>query len=466
MVTPDEHTAHGYWLAEAGAIEPRPPLIDNLDADLCVVGGGYLGLWTAWFARRADPSARIVVIEAELCGQGPSGRNGGIASPVWGRMPWLRRRYGDEAALAVGRASAEAVVGVGEWCKAHGVDAWYQPHDLVEVSTSPSQDGRWLDGTIACAELGVGENYYPISAEEIGRHFRSDLIRGGAIMRPGATVQPARLAAGVRRALLDRGVAIYEHTRVLRTREDESGVVVGTTQGSIRSQAVVLAMNAAMAAWPGFRRRLSVTSSHMVISEPAPDVYEAHGWDGAPIVDHQTLLNYSRGTPDHRIAFGWGGGPMAFGGRLNGRIEVDHFSTQQAIAGLISFFPELEDRRVIHAWGGPIDVSPVHTPIFRRDGRICAGYGFTGNGVGPTFLGGQILADLALERQTPLTELKVVNPNGLPRFPSEPFRFVGASAIRRAMIRRDRAEAQGGHPWPITSFVANLPKRLNMNLPR
>jgi glycine/D-amino acid oxidase-like deaminating enzyme len=245
VVRPEEHTAHGYWLAEAGAIEPRPPLLDNVDADLCVVGGGYLGLWTAWFARRADPSARVVVVEAELCGHGPSGRNGGIASPVWRQMPWLRRRYGDEAALAVGRASAEAVVGIGEWCKTHGVDAWYQPHDLVEVSTSPSQDHRWLDATMACAELGVGENYHPISAEEIGPYCRSDLVRGGAVMGPGATVQPARLAAGIRQALLETGVTIYEHTRVLRTREEESGVVVGTAQGSIRSQACVLAVNAA-----------------------------------------------------------------------------------------------------------------------------------------------------------------------------------------------------------------------------
>ncbi len=466
MATPASHTPYGYWLAEAGEIEARPPLEGEVEADVCVVGGGYLGMWTAWFARQAEPGARVVLLESDRCGHGPSGRNGGICNPLWSQMPWLRERFGDEAALAVGRAGADAVVGVGEWCRSQGVDAWYEEHDLIEVSTAASQDDRWLPATEACRELGVGDRYRPASAEEIASRFRSGRVRGGAILSPSATVQPARLALGLRRVLLDAGVVIHEGSPARSAREHGGNVVLDTVGGSVRALVCVLAVNAALAGWRGFSRRLSVASSHMVVTEPVPEVYEAHGWDGGPVSDHQTLLHYFRGTPDRRIALGWGGGPMGFGGRARGSLAVDRFSVDRAIAGLVDYFPEVSDRRITHAWGGPIDVSPVHLPIFGRHGRTCFGYGFTGNGVGPSHLGGRILADLALERRSELTELAIVDPPGLTRFPPEPLRYLGASAIRRALIRSDRAEEHGKRPGAFTSFVAGLPRRLKLNLPR
>ncbi len=97
------HTAHGYWLSEAGGVEPAPPLAGDVAADVVVIGGGYTGLWTAWQLRARGAS--VVLLEAELCGHGPSGRNGGFCETLWTHLPSLVERFGRERALAVCQAS-------------------------------------------------------------------------------------------------------------------------------------------------------------------------------------------------------------------------------------------------------------------------------------------------------------------------------------------------------------------------
>ena len=118
-----------------------------------------------------------------------------------------------------------------------------------------------------------------------------------------------------------------------------------------------------------------------------------------------------------------------------------------------------------HAWGGPIDVSPTHLPIFGSRGRVHHGFGFTGNGVGPTYLGGEILARLALDRRDARTRLAIVEP-GRKLFPPEPFRYAGGALIRRALIAKDAAEDEGREPNAPTRLVASLPQRLGLRLPR
>jgi glycine/D-amino acid oxidase-like deaminating enzyme len=247
----------------------------------------------------------------------------------------------------------------------------------------------------------------------------------------------------------------------------DTGCLAKTATASVRASAGVLAVNARLAGWQRFHRRLSVTSSHMIITEPVPDFLEELGWlDGPPVVDHQTLLHYFRPTADFRVALGWGGGPMAYGGRISNRLEIDKASVAEAISALTRIFPQLVGRKITHAWGGPIDVSPIHVPIFGSDHAIAYGYGFTGNGIAPAHLGGRILADLALDRRTDLSRLPLVDPADLPRFPPEPLRWIGGSLVRRALIRRERAAAAGRTTDPLTRFVAGLPSRLGLNLPR
>jgi glycine/D-amino acid oxidase-like deaminating enzyme len=203
-----------------------------------------------------------------------------------------------------------------------------------------------------------------------------------------------------------------------------------------------------------------------VITERVPDVIEELGWTGGEnIHDCRTLLHYLRTTRDGRIALGWGGGRMGFGGRHRERLDLDGDAVANAAHTLRRFFPQLRGRRLTHAWGGPIDVSPTHLPVFGSRARVHHGYGFTGNGVGPSHLGGEILARLALDRRDALTSLAIVEPE-LRHFPPEPLRWLGGTAIRAALVRHDAALDRGREPDPATAFVAALPRRLGLRLPR
>lgn len=457
------HTRHGWWLEEAGAVVPTRPLDGDTSADVVVVGGGYLGLWTAWQLLELEPELDVLVLEAEVCGHGPSGRNGGFCETLWGDAPTLREQAGDTAALAVCRASEEAVNGIEAWCRKTGVDAWFRAAPMLRVATTVSQLGSWDPVVRAAAELGAPDEVLSLDEQAVRSRCDSPLFLGGALFRLNATVHPARLSLGIRDRLLARGVRIHERTEATKVDRDGS---VETRAGRVRAGAAVLAVNAAAAAFPGYRLALAAASSHIVLTEPIPDVVDELGWTGGEaIVDSRTLVHYTRTTRDGRIVFGWGGGVMGRGGRVSRRMEVDPDVVARTRESLARFFPGTRGRDVTHAWGGPIDVSPTHVPIFGSRGRVHHGFGFTGNGVGPSYLGGEILARLVLDRRDERTSLALVDPPRR-RFPPEPFRYVGGSAIRRALIATDAAEDEGRTPGPLTSFVASLPRRLGLRLPR
>ena len=457
------HTRTGWWLDEAGVITPRPPLSGDTTADVVVVGGGYLGLWTAWQLRQLEPELDVLVLEAALCGHGPSGRNGGFCETLWGDAPTLREKAGDAAALAVCRASEEAVRGIGAWCETSGVDAWFREAPMLRVATTESQIGSWEKTVAAAAALGVPEEISTLSAEEVRERCDSPLFLGGELYRLNATVHPARLAQGLRTKLLEAGVRIHERTEV--TKLEPSGSVA-TRTGRVEAGSAVLAVNTATAGFPGYRLSLAVASSHIVLTEPMPDVIDELGWTGGEaIVDSRTLVHYTRTTRDGRIVFGWGGGTMGVGGRRADRLELDSDVVASTRKSLTRFFPQAQGRAVTHAWGGPIDVSPSHLPIFGSRGRVHHGFGFTGNGVGPSYLGGEILARLALDRRDERTRLAIVEP-GRKLFPPEPLRYAGGSLIRRALVAKDAAEDEGREPSLPTRVVASLPRRIGLHLPR
>ena len=457
------HTRHGWWLEEAGEVVPARPLEGDARADVVVVGGGYLGLWTAWQLLELDPGLDVLVLEAAVCGHGPSGRNGGFCETLWGDAPMLRERSGDAAALAVCRASEDAVRGIGAWCEANGIDAWYRAAPMLRVATTESQLGSW-DATVqAAAELGAPEEVVSASAEDARGRCDSPLFLGGALYDLNATVQPARLALGLRERLIQRGVRIHERTQVTRLHQDGN---VETRSGTVRAGAAVLAVNSAAAGFSGYRLSLAVASSHIVLTEPVPEVLEELGWTGGEaIVDSRTLVHYMRTTEDGRIAFGWGGGAIGLDGRRSTRLELDRGVIARTRESLVRFFPQLRGRALTHAWGGPIDVSPTHLPIFGSRGRVHHGFGFTGNGVGPSYLGGEILARLALDRRDERTSLALVEPDRK-LFPPEPLRYVGGSLIRRALVAKDAAEDEGRDAGALTTLVASLPQRLGLRLPR
>ena len=359
-----EHDAHGYWLREAGGAEPVASAAGDLDADVVVVGGGYAGMWTAW--NLLDRGARVVLLEADVCGHGPSGRNGGFCETLWSNLPSLRDRFGDERALAACEASSDSVRAIGAWCEAEGVDAWFRPAGFLETSTSEAQDAVIEQILDAAAAVAPGK-VVALDSEAVRKRCDSPRFRRGLLVLDDATLQPARLALGLRRRLLERGAALYERSRVRSLRADSGGVVAETRDARVRASAAVLTVNAATRGVRPLRSRLSVTSSHIVLTEPVPDVLESIGWTGGEaITDARIFLHYFRTTRDGRIAFGWGGGQLAVGARLNGRIEVDPRVVEEIRRHLVDYFPALE-RRAIRTRGAARSTSRPAT--CRRSAR-------------------------------------------------------------------------------------------------
>jgi glycine/D-amino acid oxidase-like deaminating enzyme len=463
-----EHTRLGYWIAEAGETPPRPSLAGERDADVVVVGGGYTGMWTAWYAKQLEPGARVVLLESEpLCGRGPSGRNGGFCNAMWFSLASMRGRWGDAPALAVAHAAEQAVARIAVFCEERDVAAWFRPAGYVQVATTPAHDGAWGRAVRACAELGVPEMLQPLSAEEVAERCYSPAFRGGAVSPTSATVQPARLALGLRGQLLAAGVEVFESSAVRSFRGGGDGVEAQTNAGSVRAARGVLAIGSAAKAGP-LRSRLTVASSHIVLTEPVPDVLERIGWTGGEcITDSRSLLHYFRTTRDGRIAFGWGGGRIAAGARTRGRSEVDPTVVAAATQHLHDYFPALRDRRITHAWGGPIDASPTHLPAVHTlaGDRAWVAAGYTGNGVGPSNMVGRTLASLVLDRKDEHTALAFIDPKS-PRVPPEPFHWIGGEAIRLGILKKEEAEMVNRQPSKLASAIARVPELIGFHIGR
>ena len=463
------HDAHGYWIAEAGleAQPSLPPLATDASADVVIVGGGYTGMWAAWTVKAQAPNAEVVLLEADRCGFGPSGRNGGFVNSMWFSLPTMRAMFGDSKALAVARLAGESVRQIGRFCEEQEVDAWFTRGGYLQASTSPRFDDTWEQIAAACGDLGAEGMLSPLDGEGIAARCASPLFRKAAFYPEAATVQPARLAAGLRDRLLAAGVAIHEHTPVQSVTEHSDGVHAETAAGTVRAGSCLLAAGSSLLRFRPLRRALTATSSHMVITEPVPDVLDELNWRGGEcITDSRAMVNYFRTTRDDRIAFGWGGGKVVRGARLDGHAEVDADVAAEVTAHLHRFFPQLEGRRIDHAWGGPIDVSPTHVPVIRTTGeRTFAGFGYTGNGVGPSQMVGRALAALALGADDEYARLAIVDPPAV-QVPPEPFRFAGGTVIRRAILRKEQAEEEDRTPGPITRMVSGIPERIGIHIGR
>ena len=464
------HDRAGHWLAECPGVDPEPGLGADARADVVIVGGGYAGLWTAWALSEQDPDARVVVIEAATCGAGPSGRNAGFVNGFWQQADLLCERFGDRAAVEICALAAASVDAIGAWARSQEIEVGFRKRGHLKVSTSPAQDDAWMPAVLACARLGNAAEYTAIDGGQARRRCDSPLFRGGAWMPEAATVQPARLALGLRASVLARGVAIHEHTRATRIGpEPGAGVVVETSAGArVRARTAVLAINASAAGVEPVRSRLAVSSTHMIVTEPVADVLAELGWSGGECISTaRRYLHYFRTTDDDRIAFGWGGGRLAYGARVGRRVELDPEIATRLRAEIVRFFPALRGRRIDAAWGGPVDVSPTHLPCIGSlaGGRIHYVCGFTGNGVGPAHLSGAILAALALDRRNQLTRLGLVEPRQ-PPVPREPFRYLGGSLVRSALLRKEDREDLGRPGGVLSELVIGIPGRLGIHVGR
>ena len=458
-----------WWLEDALAREgdpaPAPPLGQDATADVAIVGGGYTGLWTALALREQAPELRVTLVEAEICGHGPSGRNGGFVHGYWGSFPSILPLLGEERALQLATAGEGIIPGIRAWAEARGEDVWLREGGMLEVSAAPAQDAAVQKAAAAAAGVGRSEHAAPLTPEEVARRVRSPVFRNGVFYPECATVHPGLLVRALRRAVLDAGVKLHEETPVTDVR-DGSPNQLTTPGGVLRAPEVVLATNAALTGWSPASRSLTNFGSYVVLTEPAPELLEEIGWAGdEAIVDGRMFLHYFRKTNDGRVLMGSGSGPIGFGGRIDDRFSRDEPTAARAEAGLRRLLPGLAGARVERAWGGPIDVSADHLPFFRtKPGtRIHYGAGYSGHGVGPAWLGGRILASLVLGADDEWTRLALAT-RQVPRLPREPFRRVGGGLVRWAIMTCEAAEEEGRRgPLPARAAAA-LPRLLGMEL--
>jgi glycine/D-amino acid oxidase-like deaminating enzyme len=457
-------TLPSWWLEEARAWEgdavPAPPLEGEVEADVAIVGAGYTGLWTALAVRERDPSARIVVLDADEVGYGPSGRNGGFCHGYWSELAHLRHAFGDDGALAVARAGAKIVPAIRAWTEERGADVWFREGGLLKVSAAAAQDSALAAPVEAARALGVSDEAEPLSPDELGKRVRSPRFRAGVWFRDCATVQPARLARALRAAVVEAGIALHERSPVERLGSNE----LVTPGGRVRAGDVVLAVNAAATGWKPLAGALTNFGSYVVLTEPVPELLEEIGWTGGEaIIDSRMFLHYFRTTPDGRVLMGSGSGAVGYRGRIDARFSGDEAAAARAERGLRELLPALADVEIERAWGGPIDVSGDHLPFFGSVGRVHYGAGYSGHGVGPSWLGGQILASLATGLQDEWTALPLTN-RKLPRLPPEPFRYLGGRAIRAAIMATEEAEEAGRvAPLPVRA-VAGVPAKIGLRV--
>jgi glycine/D-amino acid oxidase-like deaminating enzyme len=244
--------------------------------------------------------------------------------------------------------------------------------------------------------------------------------------------------------------------------------VVETAQGRVRAKEIVVAVNAAAAGWKPLRRRLTVFGSYVVLTEPVPELLEQIDWTGGEaVLDGRMFLHYFRTTNDGRVLMGSGSGPIGFGGKVDARFTDDRPTIARAERGLRRLLPGLDDAKVTHAWGGPIDVSPTHLPaiVTLQGGRAWAAFGYTGNGVGPSHLAGRSLAALALGRTEAAARWAWIDPPPK-RVPPEPLRAAGATVIRAAVARKEAVEEEGGRPDPLTRGLAAVPSIIGLHIVR
>ncbi len=460
--------ARSFWLQEALSNdpgEPCPPLEAKLGADVCIVGGGFAGLWTANELLEQEPSLRVVLLEADICGGGASGRNGGFLTSSWHDLPGLCGLFGPDDGLRYARALADQVAEAGGWCARHGVDAWFHHDGTLMAAAGAWQAADRDEAVDLCRSLEVPDAIVPVDREAVRRYADSPRFLRGAFIRDGATVQPARLARGLRRVALERGVRIFEGTKATRVDRDRP-VVVRTERGAVRADQVVLTIGAWAAGWPGFRRAFGNIADHMVATEPIPDRLEDIGWTShVGIADARELLYYLRKTDDGRIAIGGGDTGVLFGGRIGRAATHDRRIAQRAAQGLLWMFPQLEGVRFTHAWGGPIDHTASWTPFFRTlgPGNLHVGLGFSGHGLAATKLGGKTLASLALGERDEWTALPVVGPP-VAMAPPEPIRWPLVRAAVWGLESGDRREEAGRRRGVVRDLVGRAPIRYRERL--
>lgn len=465
---PAPGAARSLWLQQALEADPGdtcPPLTAHVKADVAIIGGGFAGLWTAVHLTEAEPGLTIALVEADIVGGGASGRNGGFVSSSWHDLAALVDLFGETEGLRYAQAQADAVSWIGGFAAHHAIACGFRLEGAMAAVAGSWQETRSGDEQLY-RRLGVADRVRRLDASQARSYMDSPRFVGGTFTPDCAICQPAALARGLRRLLLERGVHIFERTTATAV-ERSRPAVVRTPNGAIRADQVVFTVGAWAAGWPGFRRSFGVISDYVVATAPIPDRLADIGWTSqVGLSDGRDWLYYLRPTDDGRIVIGGGEGGAVYGGRAGGRAATHARRFAQAPArGLLWLFPQLEGVRFTHAWGGPIDQTPTFVPFYRSEGPVHAGLGFSGHGLVQTQIGGRILAASVLGREDGWTSLAVNRPE-IAKAPPEPFRYPAVAAAAWALARGDAREESGEPRGPVYRLLGDGPLRYRERLVR
>ncbi|HEX4787295.1 MAG TPA: FAD-binding oxidoreductase [Actinospica sp.] len=429
-------------------VTPRPPLPGPRDADIAIVGAGYTGLWTAYYLKKADPSLRVVVLEAEHAGFGASGRNGGWCSALFpSSLSKVAKVAGSkDGAIALQRALNATVDEVGAVVAAEGIDCHYAKGGTLVLARTPVQLERARAEIAEFRDFGFGEqDHRLLSAAEARAELAATDVLGGTYTPHCAAIQPALLVRGLAETVERMGVEIYEQTPVTSVWNG----LARTPHGDVTAETVVRATEGYTTTIAGFRRALAPVYSLMLATEPLSE----EQWAQVGLSRRQTfsdgrhLIIYGQRTADGRIAFGGRGAPYHFGSAIKPGYDSHPKVHAELKRVLDELFPVLREVKVTHTWGGALGVPRdwFASVGYDRAAKLAYAGGYVGDGVGAANLAGRTLADLVRGRRSELTTLPWVGHRS-PNWELEPFRWIGANLGLRVMDSADAEEARTGRP--------------------
>jgi glycine/D-amino acid oxidase-like deaminating enzyme len=451
-----------FWLAStADDLTARKPLEGHLSVDVAILGGGYSGLWTAYYLLRDNPGMEVAVLEKDICGFGASGRNGGWCSvkfPV--DADALERRVGTERARRTILAMHDSADEVGRVAAMEGIDAHYRNTGVLSLARGDAQLPAIHAVFNTYEKLGLGSENRLLSASEAHELIHATNVSGGLLSTRGASVHPGNLVRGLARAIEKRGGVIYEGSEVMKITAG-ARASLATASGSILARrAIVAAGEAYLTQLPPFKRELLPMSSMIVVTEPLTTAqWEQIGWQGGQSVASQSnTKNYLTRTLDGRILFGSRGAPYHFGSQIPDSAHKDERTYAKMRSTLREWFPVLEQARFTHAWGGYLGVPRDWMPTVNYDpsSKLARLYGYTGRGVSSTNLAARLVAGLISGRSSGLEDLPMHRANS-PAWEREPLRWAAVRYVQSAFARIDEAEtAQCRPPWDarIAKYLA------------
>jgi len=437
-----------FWLDQDARPQPLAPLAGDQRCELLIVGGGFTGLWAALQAKEKNPELDVILIEATEIGDGASGRNGGFLSHslAHGEMNAEYHFPGEVEKLAeLGRQNLREFI---DSLERYAIDARYQKTGTIAVTTSPAQNQAAIESAEKARRAGLDAVW--LNAEEVREKVHSASYCGGIWYRGGqdGLVDPAYLCWGLKRAILDLGVRVFERTPLLRLEPRSDGMQADCPEGSVRCQKVLLATNAFRHAVGRARRSVIPVWDYALATEPLSAAQQEQiGWKGREGLSNiANMFHYYRMTQDNRITWGGGTGVCYYYG--NGA-DPSHADPRERFVRLardfLETFPQLEGIRFTHRWSGIIASSTrfCMVPGVAFDGRVAWSIGYTGLGVGASRFGARVALELLGFNPSEILELQLARKPAM-AWPPEPLRWMGVTLTRREMERADRNEGRRG----------------------